>query len=106
MGDGKHGAKFGGKERGTGDKGTDSRLVRDPPDRAPDEAAQAQAIVDLRDKYRADPDGLIKLGVRLQKEFRAAGKIISSFTETSEWNYAAPDAVAEERLNLVCMPWP
>jgi len=67
------------KDRGTGDKGTGDRLTRDAPGRgssapAVNEAAMAQSIVDLRDKYRADVEGLIKLGERLQKEFKAAGK--------------------------------
>src|SRR5262249_13321058 len=64
--------RVGLKSRGIGNKGLEDRSIRDTP--APDESALAQAIVDLRDKYRADIEGLIQLGNRLQKEFQAAGK--------------------------------
>lgn len=66
MANGKPARRFGRRERGT-----DRRATRDPP--PVDEAARAQAILGLRDKFRADVDGLIKLGRALHKEFVAAG---------------------------------
>jgi hypothetical protein len=72
------------KDRGTGNRGTGNRLTRDTPHGPKvDEAAMSQALVDLRDRYRADVGGLIKLGERLQKEFRAAGKYLSLVRRTA-----------------------
>jgi hypothetical protein len=65
MGDRKPVPAFGRRERGI-----DRPLTRDPP---VDEAARARAVPALRDKFRADVDGLIKLGGRLHKEFVSAG---------------------------------
>ena len=66
MANGKPAPRFGRKERGI-----NRPLTRDPP--PVDETARAQAILALRDKFRADVDGLIKHGRALHKEFVAAG---------------------------------
>ena len=66
MANGKPAQRFGRRERGI-----DRWLTRDPP--PVDETASAQAVLALRDKFRADVDGLIKHGRALQNEFVAAG---------------------------------
>jgi hypothetical protein len=73
MGDGKDGGKFGGKERGTGDKGTDSRLTRDPPTAARTRSRRPRPSWTCATSTGPTSRGSSSSGAA-QKEFKAAGR--------------------------------